>query len=103
MCHDQSQLSWHLPSVPIGDLRLQAFGNSRTIYNNNSSRFGKWTEINFDDSGKMGACTIKTFLLEQVEQSFSSFSRRAVAAAGGSSVGVAKGRVTDNNLRQVPR
>mgnify|MGYP002630367848 CR=1 FL=1 len=46
-------------------LLLEAFGNSKTIYNNNSSRFGKWCELHFEESGQMGACTMRTFLLEQ--------------------------------------
>lgn len=46
-------------------LLLEAFGNARTVYNNNSSRFGKWTAIHFDLRGRITACTISSFLLEQ--------------------------------------
>ena len=34
------------------------------MYNNNSSRFGKWCAVHFDDAGRMASCSL-AFLLEQ--------------------------------------
>ena len=45
---------------------LEAFGNARTVRNDNSSRFGKYVEIRFgaDDGALLGAA-VKTYLLER--------------------------------------
>ena len=45
---------------------LEAFGNSRTARNNNSSRFGKYTKMYFDISdGLVMGAEIKNYLLEK--------------------------------------
>jgi len=44
---------------------LEAFGNAKTSRNNNSSRFGKFVEIGFDDQGRVMGASISTFLLER--------------------------------------
>ena len=32
---------------------LESFGNAKTLRNNNSSRFGRWTEVHFDPRGQV--------------------------------------------------
>lgn len=46
-------------------LFCQAIGNAKTTRNDNSSRFGKYTEISFDKRYQIIGANMRTYLLEK--------------------------------------
>ena len=75
VCQRASLIAIHCHALPLiarpaqaaleSSLLLEAFGNAKTVYNENSSRFGKWVEVHFDQhAGTIRACVVRSFLLE---------------------------------------
>uniref|UniRef100_A0AAR2JDQ5 Myosin IXA n=1 Tax=Pygocentrus nattereri TaxID=42514 RepID=A0AAR2JDQ5_PYGNA len=44
---------------------LEAFGNAKTAHNNNSSRFGKFIQVNYQESGAVRGAYVEKYLLEK--------------------------------------
>ncbi|KAM4829772.1 unconventional myosin-Vc [Thomomys bottae] len=61
-----------LASNPI----TEAVGNAKTTRNDNSSRFGKYTEVSFDKSNQIIGANMRTYLLEKSRVVFQSENER---------------------------
>ena len=44
---------------------LESFGNARTLFNANASRFGKYTELQFSDRGRLSGVKTLDYYLER--------------------------------------
>ncbi|XP_021968609.1 unconventional myosin-IXa isoform X2 [Folsomia candida] len=44
---------------------LEAFGNAKTAHNNNSSRFGKFIQVNYRENGMVHGALVQKYLLEK--------------------------------------
>ncbi|XP_049939192.1 unconventional myosin-IXa-like [Schistocerca serialis cubense] len=60
-CHGSGVEQTILSAGPV----LEAFGNAKTAHNNNSSRFGKFIQVNYKENGMVHGAVVQKYLLEK--------------------------------------
>jgi len=55
----------HIDRIVKSNPLLEAFGNAQTVRNDNSSRFGKFIELQLDDKAQLVGSKARTYLLEK--------------------------------------